>query len=151
MNETIAEYARIVIVVISFTAMCFFIFGGTWFSYLGNTFKNVENTIVEERQTEVQEQIAERRQPTLDVQGATYKVGETIPVRKAVTSAKTIGPSGIEEDIAKDVKIFCDHPNYDPEKETLILLESGSYEVVYTVKDYLGVTTTKRITFIATA
>jgi hypothetical protein len=143
MKETIAEYAKIVIVMISFGLVCAFIFGGVWFNRLGTTLNGVENGLPEERQQTALELLEEREKPLLNVVGKTFKTGETVNLRSLIKSATTLSEDGESTiSIVDRVVIKCDSKYFNKEAQTITPEQAGIYTVKYTVKDDFGFSST---------
>lgn len=143
MKETIAEYARIVIVMISFAVVCIFLLGGTYFNKIGETQSSLQNKVVQDRQTSVLEMLEERQQPKLEIQGkSTYKTGELIKLSELITTATTKDENGIDIDIKNRVEIICESEDYLEDSKSILPSQSGVYSVKYTVRDNYGLSTT---------
>ena len=143
MKESLSEYARITIVMISFALMCSFILGGVWFNKLGETSKSVENEIVQERQMSVLEQLEERQPPTLIVNGSTFRTGTVIKLTDLIEKATTLAENGIDEVNIKDkVNIICNSKFYIEESKSLLPTNAGVYEARFSVQDDYGLSTT---------
>lgn len=143
MKETLSEYARIVIVMISFALMCAFLLGGTFFNKIGETQKGVDNEVVQDAQISVLELLEERQPPELKINGnSTYKTGELIKLRDLITKATTKDENGLEENIKGRVTIVCDSEDYLEESQSLLPSQSGVYNIKYTVRDNYGLSTT---------
>lgn len=143
MKETLAEYARIIIVVIAFAMVCIFLLGGTWFGRMGSTLFGIENDIAENRQQTVLDLLEEREKPKLIVEGKTYKTGEQIKLKTLIKSATTKGEDNTSlVNIADRVEVRCDSKYFNEETQILTPEVSGIYTVKYSVKDDYGFTTT---------
>lgn len=143
MKETISEYSRITIVMISFAIMCVFLLGGTFFYKIGEVQNSVQNEVVQDRQTSVLELLEERQQPQLEIKGnSTYKTGELIKLYDLITKATTKDENGIDTDIKNRVEIFCESEDFLEDSVSLLPSHSGVYNVRYTVRDNYGLSTT---------
>ena len=143
MKETLSEYARITIVMISFALMCAFILGGTWFNRLGQTSNTIENEIVQDRQMTVLEQLEERQIPTLIVNGETFKTGTVIKLTDLIEEATTLAENGTDKiDIKERVTIVCNSKDYIEESKSLLPTNAGVYEAKFSVQDDYGLSTT---------
>jgi hypothetical protein len=143
MKETISEYAKIVIVMISFALMCVFLLGGAFFNKIGETQNPIENEVIQERQMSVLELLEERKPPTLIVDGnSTYKTGELIKLTNLITSATTKDENGVEKDIKNKVEIICDSEDYLTDSKSILPSRAGVYNIKYTVRDNYGLSTT---------
>ena len=151
MRDTISEYARILIVLISFAMIMVFIFSGVWFQRIGQASDAIENKVVVTRQDEVFDQIANREAPTIKVKGITANVGEVISLY-ALINEPIDGSYAVQDadgkNLANYVKIKCESPDYNPKTEVLIPSESGVYEVTYKVTDAYGLSATKTINIV---
>ena len=150
MKETIAEYARVVLVLIAFAVIGIFVLGGVWFNQIGASLNGVENEIQEERQQDILDKISERESPTLIVKGKTYTTGTAVKLTDLISEAKTYEEdSETEKSIKENVQIICDYSSYDENSKTLILETPGVYTIKYYVKDDFGLSTTKLVKIVA--
>lgn len=150
MKETLAEYARLVIVVLSLGLMIGFIFNGTWLHRIGHASNAIENNVVQVRQDELFDNLANRKPPEIHVFGLTAHVGEIIHLHSdKVIPENYNGGYPIQDSDGNNlfgfVKIKCDSSDYNPDKKELIPSKTGVYKVTYTVKDSYGLSASKTI------
>lgn len=151
MRDTISEYARILIVLISFAMIMAFIFSGLWFDKLGQASDAIENKVVVSRQDEVFDQLANRQPPIIRVTGKSAHVGEMVSLYALVN--ENVGGSYAVQDadgknLANYVEIKCDSPDYNPKTEVLIPTEPGVYKVTYKVTDSYGLSAIRTINIV---
>lgn len=151
MRDTISEYARILIVMISFAMIMIFIFSGLWFGKLGEASDAIENKVVVARQDEVFDKLTDRDPPTIQVVGKTAHVGEVVSLYALIN--ENVGGSYAVQDadgknLANYVEIRCDSPDYNPKTEVLIPSESGVYKVTYKVRDSYGLSASRTINIV---
>ena len=153
MKETLAEYARIIIVGISFALMIAFLFGGIWFNRLGDMSNSMGNEVVQEKQQSILDKMDNMYPPQINVVGQTFKTGQLIKlqylVKEAYSEEITESGSKVKTDLKDRVEISCDHTDYHPESQSLVPLSEGIYEVEYSVTDDYGQTTRKTIYIVA--
>jgi uncharacterized membrane protein YvbJ len=150
MKETLAEYARIIIVMISFALVCVFILGGTWFQRMGTTLYGIENDLNNNRQQTVLDLLENREKPTLIVKGASCKTGEVFKLLSLVETATTKAEDGTTDISIKDrVVASCDSKDFDAETQTIKPTTAGIYTIKYTVKDDYGFSATVIVKLIA--
>ncbi len=146
MKESISEYARITIVMISFALMCGFILGGTWLNRLGGISNVLENEVVEDRQNAVLEELEERKPPELVVNGNTFKTGSVIKltelIKKATMLKKDEDGKWVEIDIKNRVTMSCDSDDFFKDSNSLVPSNAGIYNVKFSVKDDYGLSKT---------
>ena len=150
MKETIAEYARIVLVLIAFAVVGVFILGGAWFNQIGASLNNVENEVKVEYQQNIQEKIDEREAPQLTVNGNTYTTGTSIKLTELIEEAYTYEDDGkTKKSIKEEVVITCNYPSYHEPSKTLVLETPGVYTVKYYLRDDYGLSVTKLVRIVA--
>ena len=151
MRDTISEYARILIVLISFSMIMIFIFSGMWFGKLGQASDAIENKVVVTRQDEVFDKLAGRQPPTISVTGKTAHVGEMVNLYMLI-NVNVGGSYAVQDADGKNlvdyVEIKCDSEDYNSQTETLITTTSGVYKVTYKVTDAYGLSATKTINIV---
>ena len=151
MRDTISEYARILIVLISFSMIMIFIFSGMWFGKLGQASDAIENKVVVTRQDEVFDKLAGRQPPTISVTGKTAHVGEMVNLYMLI-NVNVGGSYAVQDADGKNlvdyVEIKCDSEDYNSQTETLIPTTSGVYKVTYKVTDAYGLSATKTINIV---
>ena len=151
MRDSISEYARILIVMISFAMIMVFIFSGVWFDKLGQASDAMENKVVVSRQDEVFDKLADRTPPSIDVEGVTIYVGQPISLYGLISVGET-GAVRVQDEDGKNlenyVEIKCDSPDYNEKTKVFIPSESGVYKVTYRVRDSYGLTATKTINIV---
>lgn len=152
MKETITEYARILIVFISFAMLISFLFSGIWFNQIGKASLSMENKVITEKQDTAFDKLSNRSNPEIYVEGKTVHVGEIVNLFSLIPDNYN-GSYAVQDADNKNlknlVKISCDSEDYNIDDRTLIPSRAGVYEVVYTVTDSYGLSTSKTITIVA--
>jgi hypothetical protein len=150
MKETIAEYARVILVLISFAVIGIFVLGGTWFNRIGSSLNGVGNEVQVEHQQDIMDKLSERETPVLEVHGATYTTGTLVKLPELIKYAYVYDDEGTTQiPVKEQVVITCDSEGFDSVSKTLLLNTAGVYSVKYSIKDSYGLTTTKLIRIVA--
>ena len=143
MKETITEYSRILIVLLSFGMMIAFIFGGTWFHQIGKASNAMENRVVIKAQDKAFDNMAGRTNPTIDVTGIKIKTGQVIDLKSLVNDTRDCEGNNL---IGK-IKISCNNDDFSIENNRFLLTpsKSGIYKVTYSISDAYGLKTTETV------
>lgn len=152
MKETLAEYSRLLIVLIAFAMMISFIFSGLWFDNIGKASAAMKNEVTVERQDIVFDKLVGRKAPTIYVTGKTVHVGELVNLF-AIIPDNYNGKYAVEDadgnNLKQRIKISCDSPDFDEKTNGLIPSIAGVYKVKYEVTDSYGLSTSKTINIVA--
>jgi hypothetical protein len=152
MKETIAEYSRVLIVLIAFAMMITFIFSGVWFNNIGKASAAMGNKVSVEKQDAAFDKLVERSVPTIYVTGKTVHVGELVNLF-AIIPDHYNGEYAIKDadgnNLKQHIKISCNSPDFDKETNALIPSTAGVYKVNYEVRDSYGLSASKTINIVA--